>query len=291
MIMLKEIEKLNLNTIYSMAGKDHAEYIGEDLFMSMSSRQFGMKFLQAGHPYRVGEGRVMRILSGKATCLINLQPHTLLSQMLLVIPPDSIFEIESYDEEFDIQACSLTDLPPEAVFKACTKFELTDDDWKLTEEYFRLLWHEVNSKPLSLIAITHIQTAMLTRLHAVLQTKSTDKQDFRSRQHSLFYQFLALLNDYGIYERNISFYANSLCVTPNHLGSIIKRASGLTVIQWVNRYIIQQAKVELKYSDLLVWEISESLNFPNPSFFSKFFKKETGITPGEYRNKLGYSSL
>lgn len=283
--MIKEIEKLNLNTIGSLAGKDHAEYIGEDLFMSMNSRQFGMKFLQVGHPYRVGEGRVMRVLSGKATCLIDLQPHTLLPQRLLVIPPDSIFEIESYDKEFDIQACSLTDLPAETIFKACTEFDLNDDDWQLTNEYFSLLWHEVNSKPLSLIAITHIQTAMLTRLHAIHHTKSTDKQQYISRQHSMFHRFLALLNEHGIYERNISFYAGCLCVTPNYLGFVIKQASGMTVVQWINRYIIQQAKVQLKYSDLLVWEIAEYLNFPNPSFFSKFFKKETGVSPGEYRNK------
>lgn len=285
MIVMKEIEKLNLNTISTMVGKDHAEYIGEDLFMSMSSRQFGMKFLQAGHPYRVGEGRVMRVLSGKATCLINLQPYTLLSKRLLVIPPDSIFEIESYDEEFDIQACSLTDLPAEAFFKTCTAFDLTDDEWLLTNEYFRLLWHEVNSKPLSVAAITHIQTAMLARLHVIHQTKSADKQYYLSRQHSIFHRFIALLSEHGIQERNISFYANCLCVTPNHLGFVIKQTSGLTVIQWVNRHIIQQAKVQLKYSDLLVWEIAENLNFPNSSFFSSFFKKETGVSPGEYRNK------
>lgn len=45
----------------------------------------------------------------------------------------------------------------------------------------------------------------------------------------------------------------------------------MTVIQWINRYIIQEAKVQLKYSEMLVWEIAEYLNFPNPCFFSKFF--------------------
>lgn len=182
-------------------------------------------------------------------------------------------------------ACSLTDFPAEAFFKTCTAFDLTDDEWLLTNEYFCLLWHEVNSKPLSVVAITHIQTAMLARLHVIHQTKSADKQYYLSRQHSIFHRFIALLSEHGIQERNISFYANCLCVTPNHLGFVIKQISGLTVIQWVNRHIIQQAKVQLKYSYLLVWEIAENLNFPNSSFFSSFFKKETGVSPGEYRNK------
>ena len=52
----------------------------------------------------------------------------------------------------------------------------------------------------------------------------------------------------------------------------------------VYRHIIQQAKLQLKYSDLPVWQIAESLNFPNCSFFSKFVNRETGMTPAEYRN-------
>lgn len=100
----------------------------------------------------------------------------------------------------------------------------------------------------------------------------------------MLHRFLALLNEYGICEQNISFYAGCLCVTPNYLGFVIKQASGMTVIQWINRYIIQEAKVQLKYSEMLVWEIAEYLYFPNPCFFSKFFKK-TGVSLGEYRNK------
>ena len=80
-------------------------------------------------------------------------------------------------------------------------------------------------------------------------------------------------------------YADRLCITPNYLSSIVRRNSGLTVMQWINRHIIQQAKLQLKYSDLPVWQIAESLNFPNPSFFSKLFKRETSMTPGEYRNR------
>ncbi len=54
-------------------------------------------------------------------------------------------------------------------------------------------------------------------------------------------------------------------------------------MQWLNRHAIQKAKVLLRYSDLPVWEVAERMNFANPSFFSKFFKGETGMTPGEYR--------
>ena len=100
---------------------------------------------------------------------------------------------------------------------------------------------------------------------------------------TILHNFIDLVNQYGTRERKIDFYADRLCVTPNHLGAVIKQASGMTVMQWVNRHTIQLAKVMLRYTDLPVWEIGERLNFANPSFFSKFFRKETGLTPGEYR--------
>ena len=56
-------------------------------------------------------------------------------------------------------------------------------------------------------------------------------------------------------------------------------------MQWINQAIIFEAKVLLKHSDLLVFQISDELGFPNPSFFSKFFKRITGMTPAEYQKK------
>lgn len=266
-----------------MAGERQQEYIDKNLFMAMSSRQFGMKFLQTGCPYRLEEGRVMRILSGKASCLINLQPYTLSPQMLFVIPANSVFEIESYDKDFDVQAFSFFDLPAEATFEACTRLCLKNDDWELINEYFHLLWHEINAIPPAPAAIRHLQTALLTRLRIIHQGEGTDRHTSPSRQYTLFQRFLDLLNEYGIRERSIPFYAGRLCVTPNHLGFVVKQASGLTVMQWVNRHLIQQAKIELKYSDTPVWEIAEKFHFSNPGFFAKFFKRETGMSPGEYR--------
>lgn len=57
------------------------------------------------------------------------------------------------------------------------------------------------------------------------------------------------------------------------------------ILDWINQSIIQEAKILLKHSDLLVYQISDELNFPNPSFFCKFFKRMTEITPQEYQKK------
>ena len=80
-----------------------------------------------------------------------------------------------------------------------------------------------------------------------------------------------------------AFYADRLCLSPRYLSSVIRDVSGRTVVEWVNQAVILEAKVLLKHSDLLTYQIADELHFPNPSFFSKFFKRMTGMTPQEYQ--------
>ena len=154
----------------------------------------------------------------------------------------------------------------------------------LTPLCLRLLWHTVKRQPLSLSSVRALQTALLSELHLIHNKENAErKRRPISRQEDIFHRFTALVNEHAAREHAIAFYADRLCLTPNHLGSVIREVSGQTVMQWIHRHIIQQAKLQLKYSDLPVWQIAESLNFPNPSFFSKFFKRETGMTPNEFR--------
>ena len=260
--MAKKIENLTLREGEHLAGDDHGEYVGDDLFMAMSTRKFGKQFLQTGQPYRVDDGRVMRVLSGHAHSIINMEPHDLQTGMLLVVPADSVFEIEEMDDEFDIQAFSYRELPKEALFKECTTFHLNDDDWLLTGEYFRLLWHTINRQPLSLPSVRALQTALLSELlHIHNKENAERKRHPISRQEDIFHRFTVLVNEHAAREHAIAFYADRLCLTPNHLGAVIREVSGQTVMQWIHRHIIQQAKLQLKYSDLPVWQIAE---LPNP---------------------------
>jgi AraC-like DNA-binding protein len=84
--------------------------------------------------------------------------------------------------------------------------------------------------------------------------------------------------------RNVGFYADKLCLTPKYLSKLIKTTSGKSAPEWIDSYVILEAKNLLKYSDIAIKEIVYRLNFPNQSVFYKFFKARTGMTPSEYRN-------
>ena len=70
-----------------------------------------------------------------------------------------------------------------------------------------------------------------------------------------------------------------LCVTPKHLSATIKETSGRTAGEWIDSYVIIEAKTLLRNTGLTIQEVSAKLNFSNQSFFGKYFKHITGISP------------
>lgn len=279
--MAKYIENLTLGVVNNIGDLKEGAYISDDLFVSMNSQKFGRKFLMKGQPYRIGEGRVMRITEGHATSIINLEKVELHEGILVVVPKGSIFEIVDIDNNFNLEVFSYQDFPDENIFSHCSVFNLNTDEWLLSKEYFQLIWHEVNRRQVVLSAINHLQAALLTDLKAIYKKDSSNRK--MSRKETILHQFIDLVNEYGLKEHNQKFYADRLCISPSHLGFVVKQASGETVMSWIDRNIIMHAKSMLKYSDKMIFEIADELNFPNPSFFNKFFKRHTGMTPKEYR--------
>lgn len=282
--MAKNVENLSLNYVRILAEDEKQYYVDEHVFIAMNAQDFGLKHLRTDQPYRVDEGRVMMVTRGWVRVVINLEEQRLEQQSLIVLVADSIFEIQEWSDDFDLRAFTFKDLPLFTSISQQTYLTLNDDEWRLTNEYVELMWHETRYQPLQPEVITHLQAALLLELKRFADREENLRQQTATRQDKIFHQFLRLVNLYGLRERKIEFYADKLCVTPNHLGAVIKKASGLTVMQWLNRHAIQKAKVLLRYSDLPIWEVAERMNFANPSFFSKFFKREIGMTPAEYRN-------
>ena len=201
-------------------------------------------------PYRIKEGRIAVIKQGYARVLINLIEETFQPDKLLLIVPNSILQIIEVSPDFDMQMVAM-----DAEFLSIAG----------KDNFF-----------------THLSQL---QKNLILSLTSHEYDLFKSQTHQeeIFQRFISLVNAYSKRERNVSFYADKLCLTPRYLNTIIRQTSQQTVMDWINQSIILEAKVLLKHSNLLVYQISDELNFPNPSFFSKFFKRMTGMTPHEYQ--------
>ena len=97
-------------------------------------------------------------------------------------------------------------------------------------------------------------------------------------------KFLSLVQQHFKKERFLEFYAEKLEVSTKHLSRTVKETTGFTAVNWIDRFIILEAKVLLKASTMSVQQISDELNFNSQSFFGKYFKKHTGKSPKEFRN-------
>ena len=101
-----------------------------------------------------------------------------------------------------------------------------------------------------------------------------------NRAEEYFKQFTHLLGEHFREERSVGFYARQLCITPKYLTTLI---SGQSVSEWIDNYVILEAKTLLKYSTMSIQEIAYYLNFPNQSFFGSYFKRNTGMSPSQYK--------
>lgn len=106
-----------------------------------------------------------------------------------------------------------------------------------------------------------------------------------NRKDTLFNSFIRNVEKNHKKEHSVKFYADELFVTPKYLSAVCDDLSGKGAKQWIDEYVALTAKMMLRSSQKDVQEISKELNFPDMSFFGKFFKRMVGMSPKAYRNK------
>lgn len=105
----------------------------------------------------------------------------------------------------------------------------------------------------------------------------------RSREQTIFDRFIQLAGQHCAEQHQIGYYADRLCLTERYLNTIIRQTSGITAKEWIDRALITRIKIELRHTDKPATQIAEEMHFANPSFFSKYFRRLTGMTPLEYK--------
>jgi len=149
---------------------------------------------------------------------------------------------------------------------------------KNESQYVNGLFHEESLQSLSAYLLYHTLNCISCRdgtLRPVKKIEPTPETHYN--------RFCLLLQENIRKERGLEFYADRLSITPAYLSSVVKRFSGKSGHGYISDMVILEIKNLLKSSSLNIKQISFEMNFPNPSFLTKFFRHHTGMTPMEYR--------
>ncbi len=111
--------------------------------------------------------------------------------------------------------------------------------------------------------------------------KNEEDENLDRGEH-LFMNFLQEVQTHCAKERKISYYARKFCISPKYFAKLIYDASGRHAGDWIRDYVILEAKAMLRTGDYTVQQVSDALNFPNSSFFGKYFKSAVGCSPRRY---------
>lgn len=103
-----------------------------------------------------------------------------------------------------------------------------------------------------------------------------------NRNQEIYKHFMQAVQKNYMQERSITYYADLLCISPKYLSQVIKNVTGRLAGEWIRDYVILEAKALLKSNKYTVQQVCDMLNFANQSFFGKYFKKRTGMSPKAY---------
>ncbi|MCI9284254.1 MAG: helix-turn-helix transcriptional regulator [Muribaculaceae bacterium] len=140
-------------------------------------------------------------------------------------------------------------------------------------------------KPFSNRALTSLCELLFYEALGIYASR-TQQKPHKTRREELLADFIDVLEKNFRTQRSVNFYADKLFITPKHLSAMLKEISGQTAGEWIDRRVINEAKLMLRTTGMNIQEISSALNFSNQSFFGKYFKHLAGISPRDYRTKL-----
>lgn len=107
----------------------------------------------------------------------------------------------------------------------------------------------------------------------------------KGKGHIVVKKFFQLVEEFYIENLSVAQYADKMALTPNHLTQTLTQLTGKTSSQIIKSKQLLEIKRLLVHTNLSVTEIAANLNFTDQSYFAKFFKRETGISPLQYRVK------
>lgn len=249
-------------------------------------------------PHKVSNVTQILIKKGEISCIVDFYAYTLKAPSMALFFPGQILEsIEASDDceiigmSFPSEFTDSLNLPigfrEMLSFKENHFYNLMPEGLEALESCYNQVASIMKQKdhPYKDEIIRHLFCAYYYGLGYYVHDAQR-QTTVMTRLQEVCERFIALVADNFKEHRDISFYADSLCITNKYLSALLKQETGLTALEWIERYVILYAKGCLSSTTMTVQEISDELDFPSQSVFGKYFKRVVGVSPKAYRQSL-----
>jgi AraC-like DNA-binding protein len=250
------------------------------------------------YPFKLDMLVVMACTKGTVRGTIDMQPYNLFAPFVIIVQPKQILSYEYVSEDFagsclifsndfsiEVQPRLNERLPIAAAIREKPYIQLGSQDMQFIRKFLFTLKKvmALTENPYRLEMIKHL--TMVAYYMARPRIENIIEPTKPSRQVLLIEKFTIFVRENYRTQRKTAFYADKLCLTPKYLSETVKSATGKSVSGWIDDYVILETKALLKSTNMTIQQISEELNFPSQSFFGKYFKRNVGMSPKEYREK------
>lgn len=284
-------KKLTLDWRQRLKEMDTVDFVDDDFFIYDNTSINPVKI-----PFMMDMTICTICTNGEASGKIDLRPYKIEPSSISISMPEQILEHEYNTDDFSgifilMSRRFLEDLRISGqmnVFLAVKTqpiMKLTSKQFDAVINYCNMVRRTIHSKdnPNRLEIIKHLTIAFFYGLGYYFHKNILATNTVNTHNEKLFQDFLMNVQRFHKKEHRVDFYAKQLCLNPQHLSRIIKTCSGKSATDWIEDYIILSAKALLKSTTMTIQQISIELNFPSQSFFGKFFKRCTNMSPKEYR--------
>ena len=293
------ITDFTLSDLLKMAGEQPVGMMDKCIADDKESHLQAFRFPCRIDAFIIGVGT-----EGETTVSFNLNNCPLKRNTLFLFGANNILQNKS-DEHFKAHVVAISSelthqlnidiknmVPILLKFSDHPCFDIAEEDCELVRRYISIIKTEVmnadkNQYPKEVLS--GLLTALLYKvgdiIYNYLSVHPEIDNPIKDRTEAYFRHFMQLLGQHYRKERSVSFYASQLCITPKYLTTLIKRISGQSVSEWIDNYVILEAKTLLKHSHMSIQQIAYYLNFPNQSFFGSYFKRNTGMSPTQYKEQ------
>ena len=250
------------------------------------------------YPFRVDVTTNIICTRGTTEGIINLKPYKIEGACLITILAGQIMEYKSISDDFSglfiVMSQKFTEsLMPNAHERLPLYISVRDNpvipldsDEALNSmiTYFDMLKRiiQIKDHPHKIEVARYLTLAFSYGASVDFHNLADNKK--KTHNEILADKFLHLVQTHYKTQRRLEFYADELCITPKHLSKVIKSTGGKPPGDMIDEHVVLEAKALLKSTNMTIQQISEELDFPSQSFFGKFFKRITGMSPKEYKS-------